>query len=78
MSIWGDNQSLNVALAHARDEGPANVYVLVVPREVRKRATLTHAQMAPNGDEPVGLSEMDTGNAQGRRIRGGLATRDPE
>ena len=40
-------QSLNEALAHARGEGAATVHAPVVPREVRKQAKLTQAQMAP-------------------------------
>ncbi len=49
MSTFGDDliQSLNEALAHAKGEGPAIVHVPVNPREVRKQAKLTQAQMAP-------------------------------
>ena len=49
MSTFGDDliQSLGEALAHARGEGPATVHAPVVPREVRKQAKLTQAQMAP-------------------------------
>ena len=49
MSTFGDDliQSLNEALAHARGEGPAIVHAPVTPREVRKQAKLTLAQMAP-------------------------------
>lgn len=49
MNTFGDDlsQSLNEALAHAKGEGPALVHVPVAPREVRKQAKLTQAQMAP-------------------------------
>ena len=49
MSTFGDEliQSLNEALAHAKGEGPAIVHAPVTPREVRKQAKLTQAQMAP-------------------------------
>ena len=49
MSTFGEDliQSLNEALAHTKGKGPAIVHVPVTPREVRKRARLTQAQMAP-------------------------------
>ena len=49
MSTFGEDliQSLNEALAHARGEGPATIHAPVTPREVRKQAKLTQAQMAP-------------------------------
>ena len=49
MSTFGDDliRSLNEALAHANGEGPAIVHTPVAPREVRKQARLTQAQMAP-------------------------------
>ena len=49
MSTFGEDliQSLNQALAHAKGEGPAIVHTPVNPREVRKQAQLTQAQMAP-------------------------------
>ena len=49
MSTFGDDliRSLNEALAHAKGEGPAIVHASVTPREVRKQAKLTQAQMAP-------------------------------
>ena len=48
MSTFGEDliQSLNEALAHAKGEGPAIVHAPVTPREVRKQAKLTQAQMA--------------------------------
>ncbi len=49
MSTFGDDliRSLNEALAHAKGEGPAIVHTPVAPRDVRKQAKLTQAQMAP-------------------------------
>ena len=49
MSTFGEDliQSLNQALAHAKGEGSAIVHVPVTPREVRRQAKLTQAQMAP-------------------------------
>ncbi len=49
MNTFGDNliQSLNEALAHATGKGPAVVHAPVTPREVRRQAKLTQAQMAP-------------------------------
>lgn len=40
-------ESLTEALAHAKREGPAIVHTPIAPREVRLRANLTQAQMAP-------------------------------
>lgn len=49
MSTFGEDliQSLNEALAHVQGEGPAIVHTPVDPREIRTRAKLTQAQMAP-------------------------------
>lgn len=49
MSAFGDDliRSLGEAVAHARGESPAIVHAPVTPREVRERAHLTQAQMAP-------------------------------
>ncbi len=49
MSTFGDDliRSLSEAVAHAKGEGPAVVHAPVAPREVRERARLTQAQMAP-------------------------------
>ena len=48
MSTFGEDliQSLNEALAHARGENPAVVHPPVTPREIRKQAKLSQAQMA--------------------------------
>ena len=49
MSTLGNDliRSLNEAIAHAEGEGHAVVHAPVTPREVRKQAKLTQAQMAP-------------------------------
>ena len=49
MSRFGQDliQSLNEALAHAKGEGDAVIHAPVDPREIRTRANLTQAQMAP-------------------------------
>ena len=40
-------QSLTEALAHVKGEGRAIIHAPMTPRDVRKRAKLTQAQMAP-------------------------------
>lgn len=54
MSTFGNDlvQALNEALAHAKGRGPATVHDPVTPRDVRKQAKLTQAQMA----ELMGMS----------------------
>ncbi|MGA9600858.1 MAG: helix-turn-helix domain-containing protein [Methylocystis sp.] len=48
MSVGKDLiQSLSEALAHAKGEGPAIVHAPLDPREVRRQAKLTQAEMAP-------------------------------
>ena len=49
MTVFGEDliQSLGEALAHAKGERPALVHVPLNPREVRKHAGLTQAEMAP-------------------------------
>ena len=49
MSTFGEDliQSLGEALAHARGAAPVIVHAPVTPREVRRQAKLTQAQMAP-------------------------------
>ena len=72
MTAFGEDliRSLEEALAHAKGTGPAILHESVTPREVRKQAKLTQAQMAPaDGHEPVGLSEMGTGCAPRQRPR---------
>ena len=73
---------LNEALAHAKGEGPAIVHIPVAPREVRKQAKLTQAQMAPlMGMSLSGYRKWEQGT---RRVSGPAATllrvieREPE
>lgn len=49
MSNFGKDliQAMGEALAHAEGKGPAMVHTSVDPREIRTRAKLTQAQMAP-------------------------------
>ena len=84
MSTFGEDliQSLDEALAHARGEGPAVVHAPVTPREVRKQAKLTQAQMAPlMGMSVSGYRKWEQGT---RRVSGPAATllrvfqREPE
>ena len=84
MSRFGGDliQSLNEALAHAKGDGPAIVHVPVAPREVRKQAKLTQAQMAPlMGMSLSGYRKWEQG---ARRVSGPAATllrviqREPE
>ena len=84
MSTFGEHliQSLNEALAHAKGEGPAIVTAPVTPREVRKEAKLTQAQMAPlMGMSLSGYRKWEQGT---RRVSGPAATllrviqREPE
>ncbi len=84
MSTFGEDlvQSLNEALAHAKGEGPAVVHAPVTPREVRKQAKLTQAQMAPlMGMSLSGYRKWEQGT---RRVSGPAATllkmiqREPE
>ena len=84
MNPFGNDliQSLTEALAHAKGEGPAIVHVPVAPREVRKQANLTQAQMAPlMGMSLSGYRKWEQGT---RRVSGPAATllrvieREPE
>ncbi|MXW66115.1 MAG: helix-turn-helix domain-containing protein [Gemmatimonadales bacterium] len=74
MSTFGEDlvQSLNEALAHAKGEGPAIVHTPVTPREVRKQAKLTQAQMATlMGMSVSGYRKWEQG---ARRVSGPAAT----
>ena len=74
MSTFGEDliQSLNEALAHAKGEGPAIVHSPVTPREVRKQAKLTQAQMATlMGMSVSGYRKWEQG---ARRVSGPAAT----
>ncbi len=84
MSAFGEDpvRSLNEALAHAGGEGPATVHTATVhtatvhtaadPREVRRQAKLTQAQMAPlMGMSLSGYRKWEQGT---RRVSGPAAT----
>lgn len=73
MSTFGEDliSSLNEALAHAKGEGPAVVHAPVDPREIRTRAKLTQAQMAPMmGMSLSGYRKWEQGK---RRVSGPAA-----
>ena len=74
MGTFGEDliQSPNEALAHAKGEGPAIVHAPVAPREVRKQAQLTQAQMAAlMGMSLSGYRKWEQGT---RRVSGPAAT----
>ncbi len=74
MSTFGDDliRSLEEAVAHARGNGPAVVHASVTPREVRKQANLTQAQMAPStGMSLSGYRKWEQGT---RRMSGPAET----
>ena len=74
MSTLGDDliQAMTEALAHAQGEGPAIVHDPIAPREVRERANLTQAQMAPlMGMSLSGYRKWEQGQ---RRVSGPAAT----
>ncbi|MFN7025845.1 MAG: helix-turn-helix domain-containing protein [Pseudorhizobium sp.] len=74
MSTFGDDliQAMTEALAHAKGEGPAVVHAPIAPREVREKAHLTQAQMAPlMGMSLSGYRKWEQGQ---RRVSGPAAT----
>lgn len=74
MGTFGDDliQTMTEALAHAKGEGPAIIHEPITPREVRERAHLTQAQMAPlMGLSLSGYRKWEQGQ---RRISGPAAT----
>ena len=74
MNTFGEDliQSLEEALAHARGEGPVILHSSGTPREVRKQANLTQAQMAPlMGMSLSGYRKWEQGT---RRVSGPAAT----
>ena len=74
MSTFGEDliRSLEEALSHAKGEGPAILHPPVTPREVRLRAKLTQAQMAPlMGMSLSGYRKWEQGT---RRVSGPAAT----
>ncbi len=74
MSSFGDDliQAMTEALAHAKGEGPAVVHAPVIPREIREKAHLTQAQMAPlMGMSLSGYRKWEQGQ---RRVSGPAET----
>jgi putative transcriptional regulator len=74
MSTFGNDliQAMTEALAHAKGEGPAVVHAPIAPRDVRERAKLTQAQMAPlMGMSLSGYRKWEQGQ---RRVSGPAAT----
>ncbi len=74
MTTFGDDliQALNEALAHAKGQGPGVVHAPATPREIRKQAKLTQAQMAPlMGMSLSGYRKWEQGT---RRVSGPAAT----
>jgi len=74
MSTIGDDliQAMTETLAHAKGEGTAIVHAPISPREVRQRARLTQAQMAPlMGMSLSGYRKWEQGQ---RRVSGPAAT----
>jgi putative transcriptional regulator len=74
MSTFGDDliRAMTEAVAHAKGEGPAVVHAPIAPREVRKQAKLTQAQMAPlMGMSLSGYRKWEQGQ---RRVSGPAAT----
>ena len=74
VSTFGDDliQSLNEAFTHAKGEGPAVLHTVLTPREVRKQANLTQAQMAPLMG--MSLSGYRKWEQETRRVSGPAAT----
>ena len=73
MSDFGDDliEAMGEALAHAKGEGPAILHSPIAPREVRKQAKLTQAQMAPlMGMSLSGYRKWEQGQ---RRVSGPAA-----
>lgn len=73
MSALGDDliQAMGEALAHAKGKGPAVLHEPIDPRQVRARANLTQAQMAPlMGMSVSGYRKWEQGQ---RRVSGPAA-----
>jgi putative transcriptional regulator len=73
MSDFGDDliEAMGEALAHAKGEGPAILHSPIAPRELRKQAKLTQAQMAPlMGMSLSGYRKWEQGQ---RRVSGPAA-----
>lgn len=73
MSSFGEDliQAMGEAVAHAKGEGPAVLHTPVNPRDIRTRAKLTQAQMAPlMGMSLSGYRKWEQGQ---RRVSGPAA-----
>jgi putative transcriptional regulator len=73
MGTFGEDliRAMGEALAHAKGEGPALLHRPVDPREIRTRAGLTQAQMAPlMGMSLSGYRKWEQGQ---RRVSGPAA-----
>lgn len=73
MSKFGEDliQAMGEALAHAKGKGPAILHTPVNPREIRIRAKLTQAEMAPlMGMSLSGYRKWEQGQ---RRVSGPAA-----
>lgn len=73
MSTFGEDliQAMGEALPHAEGKGPAILHAPVDPREIRTRAKLTQAQMAPlMGMSLSGYRKWEQGR---RRVSGPAA-----
>lgn len=74
MTTFGEDliEAMGEALAHAKGTGPAITHEPVDPREIRTRAKLTRAQMAPlMGMSLSGYRKWEQGQ---RRVSGPAAT----
>ena len=74
VSTFGEHlvRSLEEALAHSTGEGPAIIHPCVIPRQVREKANITQAQMAPlMGMSLSGYREWEQAR---RRVSGPVAT----
>ena len=74
MNTFGDDliQAMTEAVAHAKGDGPAVVHAPIAPRQVRARAKLTQAEMAPlMGMSLSGYRKWEQGQ---RRVSGPAAT----
>jgi putative transcriptional regulator len=74
MTTLGDDliQAMTEALAHSKGDGPAIVHDPIAPRDVRQRARLTQAEMAPlMGMSLSGYRKWEQGQ---RRVSGPAAT----
>ena len=81
MTTFGDDliQALNEALAHANGHCPGIVNAPVTPRDIRKQANLTQAQIPPlMANEPFRLPEVGARDPARQRHFGHPISRDRE